>query len=74
MFFKYSMKYLGGKNKIGKHIASTILNYIQNNPNMLSINPKKTKGLLVPFCGSLGVLKYLSQYVHDFFFKCMICL
>jgi DNA adenine methylase len=44
------MKYLGGKQRIGKHIAAFLL----------KIKDKELK-YLEPFCGSLGVLKHMTD-------------
>ena len=46
------MKYLGGKHNIGKAISEFL--YSQCLPNMVD-------GYLEPFCGSLGITKYMSQ-------------
>ena len=40
------MKYVGGKNKIGKYIANVIKEMVP---------PTMTSTYLEPFCGSLGV-------------------
>jgi DNA adenine methylase len=40
------MKYLGGKNKLGKEISEVLKKYAP---------PDRTKGYIEPFCGSLGV-------------------
>jgi DNA adenine methylase len=47
------MKYLGGKQRLGKHIAPTLKTIINNNP--------KYKYYLEPFCGGLGVLRNLTD-------------
>ena len=47
------MKYLGGKNKIGKYIAEVIKSYVP---------PEKMDIYLEPFCGSLGVMKNMTEY------------
>ena len=47
------MKYFGGKSRIGKLIATFILNYLDHN------NIKYTK-YVEPFCGCLGVLSHIS--------------
>jgi DNA adenine methylase len=49
------MKYLGGKQRIGKHIAAYLHKFIEAN------NIKNVK-YLEPFCGSLGVLKHMTDY------------
>ena len=49
------MKYLGGKQRLGKHISPVL-------KNILSKHKKKYKldGYLEPFCGSLGVFKHMT--------------
>ncbi len=56
------MKYLGGKNKLGKHISAAILKTIDEKSELFPIKKEDIKGLLVPFCGSLGVLKFLAPH------------
>lgn len=47
------MRYLGGKHKIGEEISK----------KMVKLHPPLTvDGYLEPFCGSLGVFKYMTQY------------
>jgi len=43
------MKYLGGKQRLGKHLAPVIQSYAGD-----------TDGYLEPFCGSLGILKHIT--------------
>jgi DNA adenine methylase len=50
------MKYLGGKQRIGKHIAAYLQKFIES-------NGLKGVKYLEPFCGSLGVLKHMTD--HD---------
>ena len=47
------MKYLGGKHQNGKYISKIL--------NMFS-PPESVDGYLEPFCGSLGVFKYMTNY------------
>jgi DNA adenine methylase len=47
------MKYLGGKQRLGKHIAPILKTIIKNNQNY--------KYYLEPFCGGLGVLRNLTD-------------
>ena len=46
------MKYLGGKHLIGKKISNFISKQCPNN---------SVEGYLEPFCGSLGVFKYMTD-------------
>lgn len=46
------MKYLGGKNKIGKYIANIMKERIK---------PDEVDGYLEPFCGSLGVTQHMTD-------------
>ena len=46
------MKYLGGKQRLGKHIEP-ILHYLWESTNY--------NGYLEPFCGSLGVFQHMTQ-------------
>lgn len=52
------MKYLGGKTRVGKHIAPVLKRiwkeYEEENP--------KLDGYLEPFCGSLGVFRNMTNY------------
>lgn len=43
------MKYLGGKQRLGKHLAPVVQSYAN-----------ETDGYLEPFCGSLGVMKHIT--------------
>ena len=45
------MKYLGGKQRLGKHIAPILKEYWNEDLN----------GYLEPFCGALGVLKHMTD-------------
>jgi site-specific DNA-adenine methylase len=47
-----NMKYVGGKYKIGKHIANQLL--MLGPPDMVS-------GYVEPFCGSLGVMRFMTD-------------
>lgn len=53
-----TMKYLGGKTRVGKHIAPELkrvwAEYELENP--------KLDGYLEPFCGSLGVFRNMTNY------------
>lgn len=51
------MKYLGGKQRLGKHLAP-ILKQLWDEYNSTH---KKLSGYLEPFCGSLGVLKNMTD-------------
>lgn len=56
------MKYLGGKQRLGKHISPIIKEYYNN---------ETMNGYLEPFCGSLGVLKHMTDldtkiYANDY--------
>ena len=46
------MKYLGGKQRLGKHIEP-ILHYLWESTNY--------NGYLEPFCGSLGVFQHITK-------------
>ena len=50
----YTMKYLGGKQRLGKYISPVLLQIYEFYKNHL-------KGYLEPFCGSLGVLKNMTE-------------
>jgi DNA adenine methylase len=52
------MKYLGGKQRLGKHL-SPVLHELLSTYN--TENEKKLEYCLDPFCGSLGVLKHLTD-------------
>lgn len=47
------MKYLGGKQRLGKHIAPVLKQLIQQHPQYLYY--------LEPFCGALGVLRNMTD-------------
>ena len=47
------MKYLGGKQRLGKHISPFLHEVWKNNNNL--------NGYMEPFCGSLGVLKNMTN-------------
>lgn len=47
------MKYLGGKHTIGKEISEFMTKHV---------NPESVNGYLEPFCGSLGVFKFMTDY------------
>ena len=47
------MKYLGGKQRLGKHIAPILHKIWEENPHL--------NGYLEPFCGSLGVFKQMTD-------------
>jgi len=49
------MKYLGGKQRLGKHIAPILLKLWETN---------NYNGYMEPFCGSLGVLKQVIPLLH----------
>jgi DNA adenine methylase len=51
------MKYLGGKQRLGKHIAV----YLKQKWDQLIQNGIMMDGYLEPFCGSLGVLKNMTD-------------
>ena len=50
------MKYLGGKQRLGKHIAPILFELWKTN---------NYSGYLEPFCGSLGVLKQMAPLISD---------
>lgn len=52
------MKYLGGKQRLGKHLAP-ILKQLWYNYN--SSHTNKLDGYIEPFCGSLGVLRNMTD-------------
>ena len=56
LFFVYSkqMKYLGGKQRLGKHLAPVIL-------DVWELHKEHLNGYLEPFCGSLGVFKHVTD-------------
>jgi len=45
------MKYVGGKHRIGEHIAKVLM----------KVTPDKVNGYLEPFVGSLGVFKHMAK-------------
>ena len=47
------MKYLGGKQRLGKHLAPTLHDIWNEHPEL--------NGYLEPFCGSLGVFKHMTE-------------
>ena len=47
------MKYLGGKQRLGKHLAPILKGLIEKNPNL--------SYYLEPFCGALGVLRNMTD-------------
>ena len=51
------MKYLGGKQKIGRHIADAIIELM---PLMENVD-----GYLEPFCGALGVFVHMTSEFED---------
>lgn len=57
--------YPGGKKRIGKEIAETIINYVSREVE----NGFKLKGYCEPFCGMLGVYQYVPELMHDAGFK-----
>ena len=50
------MIYVGGKNRIGKDISSKMKELIDKNT---------VSGYMEPFCGSLGVMKYMVDYHNN---------
>ena len=54
------MKYLGGKQRLGKHIAV----FLKEIWNQCSLNNIYFQKYLEPFCGSLGVLKEIIHKAH----------
>jgi DNA adenine methylase len=59
MFILY-MKYLGGKQRLGKHLAP-FLKELYNKINKALHNGLIIDGYLEPFCGSCGVLKNMAD-------------
>jgi DNA adenine methylase len=47
------MKYLGGKQRLGRHIAPILKTIVKKNP--------KYKSYIEPFCGALGVLRNMTD-------------
>jgi DNA adenine methylase len=58
------MKYLGGKQRLGKHLAP-VLKLLWN--YVLEITGKPLDGYLEPFCGSLGVCRNMTDLTTDVF-------
>lgn len=52
------MKYLGGKQRLGKHIAPILKDLITRYEELKN---KKLKAYVEPFCGSLGVLRNMTD-------------
>ena len=50
------MRYLGGKNRLGKQISQVLLKYAP---------PDTVKGYCEPFCGSLGVMVHMVDHYKD---------
>jgi len=50
------MKYLGGKQRLGKHLSPTLHDIWNENRGHGELN-----GYLEPFCGSLGVFKHMTD-------------
>ena len=50
------MKYLGGKQRLGKHLSPYLHELWKENREKLKLN-----GYLEPFCGSLGVFKHMTD-------------
>ena len=50
------MKYLGGKQRLGKHLSPFLHEIWEKNREKYSLN-----GYLEPFCGSLGVFKHMTS-------------
>ena len=50
------MKYLGGKQRLGKHLSPFLQQIWENNRKSHELN-----GYLEPFCGSLGVFKHMTN-------------
>ena len=46
------MKYLGGKQRLGKHLGPVLKDFFKKINDFKELN-----GYLEPFCGSCGVLK-----------------
>lgn len=55
------MRYFGGKSKLGKILTNVIISYLHEK----GINTKETI-YIEPFCGALGLMKYIV----DYFEKC----
>ena len=50
------MKYLGGKQRLGKHLSPVLHEIYKAQQPKLQLN-----GYLEPFCGSLGVFKHMTD-------------
>lgn len=65
------MKYLGGKQRLGKHLAPFFIDIWESQDNIFIIDEKhkinipKFNGYLEPFCGSLGVFKHMSKGISE---------
>ena len=57
------MKYLGGKQRLGKHLAPYIVNIWNTQKSNTELNVPELNGYLEPFCGSLGVFKHVANYM-----------
>ena len=55
IIFKLYMKYLGGKQRLGKHLAPVLKQLWEK-----LVKTKNLDGYLEPFCGSCGVLKNMT--------------
>lgn len=60
------MKYLGGKNRLGKYLSPFLMELYQHiNHTQSKTKLRKLKGYVEPFCGSLGVLKQIAMFNHQ---------
>lgn len=65
------MKYLGGKQRLGKHLSPYLLKLwdargtIIEEMNGKRLRIPKVNGYLEPFCGSLGVFKHMSKSLSE---------
>lgn len=50
------MKYLGGKQRLGKHLSPFLHDLWESNKDKMKLN-----GYVEPFCGSLGVFKHMTD-------------
>ena len=58
------MKYLGGKQRLGKHLSPVLMKLWDiNQSNQMQSNQMQLQGYLEPFCGSLGVLKNMAPQI-----------
>ena len=55
------MKYLGGKQRLGKHLSPFLHNVWNNYVSNTDKNMIKPNGYIEPFCGSLGVFKHMTD-------------